>query len=110
MKLEEVLPAFREGKKIRRKCWPNSTYYFSLSSSRIHIDEADITLDDWEIVPDEPKPKVKRWLWVYKDPFRLGGPCLTSRFLTEAEAQAEEPHNPNIKYLYKYGEPIETEE
>ena len=55
MKFEEVLPALREGKKIRRRCG----YY--IKNNRI-VDEfgvaSDILQDDWEIVEEKNK-KIK---------------------------------------------------
>jgi hypothetical protein len=68
MKLEEVLPALREGKKIRRRVWPSLTA-LELKGGCIFFNEDFhektsldfyFKFDDWEIV----KEKVKRWLWV----------------------------------------------
>lgn len=70
MKLEEVLPALREGKRIRRRCYVDGGYILieegSMISSSGHcesLDEDDIFADDWEIVP-EPK-KIQSWLKLY---------------------------------------------
>ena len=67
--LEELLPEFRKGAKIRRKSWiigltcvcKNDDYTF---------DSYDIDASDWEIVPEEPidwdyiiKNKCLCWFW-----------------------------------------------
>lgn len=59
MKFEEVLPALREGKKIKRKCMPYD--YYHIKNNRI-VDEygdlytfgveADILQEDWEIIEE----------------------------------------------------------
>ena len=59
MKFEEVSPALREGKKIRRKCMPYG--YYHIKNNHI-VDEygelytfavaSDILQDDWEIVEE----------------------------------------------------------
>lgn len=59
-KFEEVLPALREGKKIRRKCFAEN-YFLDKNDCIIDIFETFEELlehDDWEIV-EEPKQKVK---------------------------------------------------
>ena len=73
MKFEEVLPALREGKKIRRKniIWQN--YYGFLFISEIEneifsdsvvdchyrITKEDLNTDDWEIVKEKRKVKLR---------------------------------------------------
>ena len=66
MKFEEVLPALREGKKIRRKCLPNR--YYSIVNNHIYDEigqlytfgvEADILQNDWEIVEETKNVKLK---------------------------------------------------
>ena len=70
MKFEEVLPAFREGKKIRRKFWSNEAY---IRKGKIFVFERvideyndvyvltinDLWADDWEIVKEPKKVKLK---------------------------------------------------
>lgn len=78
MKFEGVLPALREGKKIRRKSWAAGRYLrivkddleygTYLTDERELADTFSIGLDlighdDWEIVP-EPR-KIVRWLNLY---------------------------------------------
>ena len=65
MKLEEVLPALREGKKIRRTFWWEE-HYFKLTNDGIvdqegknfTIGKDDLCCLDWEIV-EVKKKKVK---------------------------------------------------
>ena len=66
MKFEEVLPALREGKKIRRKCM--SDKYYRIDNNHIYDNigqlytfgvEADILQDDWEIVEEKKKVKLR---------------------------------------------------
>lgn len=59
MKFEEVLPALKEGKKIKRSCMPYG--YYHIKNNRI-VDEygelytfgvaSDILQEDWEIVEE----------------------------------------------------------
>jgi len=62
MKLEEVLPALRELKKIKRKSWTlnGDILHKDFLDSEIRL--AEILADDWEIA-DEEKPKKKITLW-----------------------------------------------
>ena len=53
MKLEDVLPAFREGKRIRRKEWiPGVSRHRTDGgmSDRLVLDDFDLEGDDWEVV------------------------------------------------------------
>jgi hypothetical protein len=47
MKLEEVLPALREGKKIRRAYWPKGIYLTTVGDDVREIDEFDDTPPNW---------------------------------------------------------------
>ena len=76
MKLEEALPALREGKKIRRKdpSWinfydciyvncvgkvmPNRAYFEDYT-----LDTEDLDADDWEIVEETKKVKLRDLTW-----------------------------------------------
>lgn len=66
MKFEEVLPALRAGKKIRRKCM--SDKYYHIDNNHIYDNigqlytfgvEADVLQDDWEIVEELRKVKLR---------------------------------------------------
>ena len=73
MKFEEVLPALREGKKIRRKniVWKNYYGYLFVieNKDKIFSDSAgnddykltkeDLLVDDWEIVKEPKKAKLR---------------------------------------------------
>lgn len=66
MKIEEVLPALREGKKIRRTFWWEG-HYFKLASDGIVDQEGkkftfgkdDLLCSDWEIIKKKKKVKVR---------------------------------------------------
>lgn len=72
MRFEEVLPALREGKKIRRKAYPPDYYiclednvlkvfisYLNRRSGGITIMTRDLLTDDWEIVKEIKKIKLR---------------------------------------------------
>lgn len=72
MRFEEVLPALREGRKIKRALWPKEC--FLQMSEQGLIDEHGVedvlsnsllSADDWELVPE--KRKFKYWLKIYDD-------------------------------------------
>ena len=80
MKFEEVLPALRKGKKIRRKSWKPEEYIILITNDPEYgayitnekrgkqlylINLFWIHDDDWEIVP-EPK-KFEAWVNLYSD-------------------------------------------
>lgn len=48
MKLEEVLPEYRKGRKIKRESWGKYSYF----SGGCNISFCDIDADDWELVPN----------------------------------------------------------
>lgn len=51
--LEELLPEFRKGAKIRCKSWPENLCISLRGSSGINIAFYDVEADDWEKVPDK---------------------------------------------------------
>lgn len=66
MKFEEILPALREGKKIRRKFWFEG-HYFKLTNDGIINQEGkyfafgknDLFCSDWEIFKEVKKVKLR---------------------------------------------------
>lgn len=52
--LEEVLPAFREGKKIRRRSWDADSWISPLAAigAYVAITINDMKANDWEILDD----------------------------------------------------------
>lgn len=67
MYLEEVLPALRNGKKIRRADWNTGDYIYIKKDNKLYdsynelsICDIDfiITKDDWEIYDDEDNEKM----------------------------------------------------
>lgn len=79
MKFEEVLPALREGKKVRRKdiVWKNNYGFIyikdnkiifikgseiifnSFNNNKYVLDEEDLNADDWEIIAEKKKIKLR---------------------------------------------------
>jgi hypothetical protein len=83
MKFEEVLPALREGKKITRDGWGPSYYYkLDLNSMKI-VNSLDdviktenlIKFNDWEIVKEIVKEKIKYYPVMIKYSYSSG--CYT---------------------------------
>lgn len=74
--LEELLPEFRKGAKIRRKEWDNQSYYYyeknfiwNQDIELVSFDSKDVMADDWELY-QEPidwdyiiKNKCLCWFW-----------------------------------------------
>lgn len=68
MKFEEVLPALREGKKIRLKEWKNIEYIYKPKNETgfrtkdnhvVEIGWQDFFSDNWEIVKEKKKVKLR---------------------------------------------------
>lgn len=72
MKLEKVIPAYRKGKKIRRKCWNEEKVmdlcfvkgirkyvYVKEGQFRRAVIDALLEADDWEIVKEKKKIKIR---------------------------------------------------
>ena len=62
--LEELLPEFRKGAKIRQKRWKDGAYIEQCGQGIIYhyveIHEVDILADDWEgLVPAVPSAEMK---------------------------------------------------
>lgn len=81
MRFEEVLPALREGKKIRRNNWCKDGYIYINSNGELENQSGkrpaiilsrldDLEADDWEIVTEKKRVKlrdltaeqVKKWI------------------------------------------------
>lgn len=69
--LEELLPEFRKGAKIRRKGWLNQNQYYHLGDNfRLEMSKENIQSNDWEFY-QEPEPdwqyiienKCLCWFW-----------------------------------------------
>ena len=68
MKFEEVLPALREGKKIRRKSWKREECFFVIKNGSLVDDHGYIASyylnallmeEDWEIVEEKKRVKLR---------------------------------------------------
>jgi hypothetical protein len=76
-KFEDVFPALREGKKIRRRDYPSRRYLeatnnfiylkdsYETSLKQLYSFENEIFMQDWEIY-EEPKQKVPYYPVLYK--------------------------------------------
>lgn len=60
MKFEDVLPAFRKGKKIRRKIWSRIDAHISVPDNCgcWEFTREALFADDWEVVEEPKKPMV----------------------------------------------------
>lgn len=80
MKFEEVLPALKEGKKIRRTFWSPSHYielngtlfYDNVTCKDYNFNRYDFTCDNWEIyqeplLTDKEKEYLKNLVTPFKD-------------------------------------------
>ena len=61
MKFEEVLPALREGKKIRLKEWGEIEYIYNPKEDchGVNLSWKEFFSDDWEIVKEKKKVKLR---------------------------------------------------
>ena len=68
MRFEEVLPALREGKKIRRKEWEEIEYIYKPKNENelrtedyhvVNLSWEDFFSDNWEIVKEKKKVKLR---------------------------------------------------
>ncbi len=87
MKLEEVLPALRAGKKIKRKEWinPNTNCYM------YDLSDIDLLAEDWEIV-EESKCELCGGT----------GKMKVIPYFPESELYQDGVFNPNKMYEFKY--------
>ena len=60
LRFEEVLPALKAGKKVRRESWCITVYFKLGDDGSGWMTVRDFLADDWEVV----KEKVKRTVWV----------------------------------------------
>ena len=93
MKFEEVLPALREGKKVRRKSWGRVHSFIIIKDDslvddyhcNVGIYAYDLKADDWEVVKNKKKVKlrdltaeqVKKWI---DENCNRGGSCKDCPF------------------------------
>lgn len=105
--LEEVLPEFRKGAKIRRKNWPENLCISLRGSCGINIAFYDVNADDWEKVPDNPidwdyiiKNKCLCWFWNPGEERKRTG--LLARLISQDEYRFEKGGyngEPSIPYM-----------
>lgn len=80
---EAVFEIQENGKKVRRPNWRPHHDAETLYGLYRSCDEFDFRATDWEIL-EEPKPKVKRWLWY---PKQFGMVRVEIEFYSEGEAK-----------------------
>lgn len=105
--LEELLPEFRKGAKIRRKNWPENLCISLRGSCGINIAFYDVNADDWEKVPDNPidwdyiiKNKCLCWFWDHSEERKRTG--LLARLISQDEYRFEKGGyngEPSISYM-----------
>lgn len=61
--LEELLPKFRKGAKIRRECWKEGRY---IDIKTVRMSCLSIMADDWEIYED-PNKEEPDWDYIIKN-------------------------------------------
>lgn len=105
--LEELLPEFRKGAKIRRKNWPENLCISLRGSCGINIAFYDVNADDWEKVPDNPidwdyiiKNKCLCWFGDHSEERKRTG--LLARLISQDEYRFEKGGyngEPSIPYM-----------
>lgn len=105
--LEELLPEFRKGAKIRRKNWPENLCISLRGSCGINIAFYDVNADDWEKVPDNPidwdyiiKNKCLCWFWDHSEERKRTG--LLARLISQDEYRFKKGGyngEPSIPYI-----------
>lgn len=64
--LEELLPEFRKGAKIRRREWPENLCISLRNSCGLNIPYQDVEANDWEFVKDQ-EPEPIDWDYIIKN-------------------------------------------
>ncbi len=71
MKFEEVFPALREGKKIRRKSWEKDIVYDNTTTALCFLNiPVLLSADDWEIYEEVLDDAERRYLRNIINPFK----------------------------------------
>ena len=112
--LEELLPEFRKGAKIRRKSWIIGLEGVCKSDDYT-FDAYDIDASDWEIVPDEPIDwnsiiENKCLCWFFDGNEEVIG---SAGILTEVKSREEYPFIKTfngIKFAYQHCRPVRKNE
>lgn len=88
MKFEEILPALRNGKKIRKSCWLEGEYINlygicirNENGNKYSLYWADIIEENWELY-EEPKQKVKYYPALVK--------CNTQEYMVSVQKFKDE--------------------
>lgn len=122
MKFEEVLPAFKNGKKIRRKAWykkyfiyREGLFVYKEDGGYYHFMNCDQLLcDDWEII-EEPEPD---WSYIIKNKclcrfWDIDSEEVLSckfRYLKEVDSRKTFPYKDDFGYTWKHCRPVRKDE
>jgi hypothetical protein len=102
MKFEDVLPALRAGKRVRRSAWSKGDDV--VHSASCDLPMASIITDDWEIV----KEKAKKTVWVNV----LQGEhwYVTNGIFESEETAVIAAHRSGVKHIGTYSITMEVDE
>lgn len=111
--LEELLPEFRKGAKIRRKNWPENLCISLRGSCGINIAFYDVNADDWEKVPDNPIDwdyiiKNKCLCWFSDED--IEEPNFADRLLAIVENESGVKYMTKGKVTFVYCRPVRKDE
>lgn len=124
MKFEEVLPAFREGKKIRRSLWPKDEYIYG-ENGNVFDERGDIfdlilviiLCDDWEVV--EESEQTYDWDYIIKNKclcrfWDIDSEEILSykfRYLKEVDSRKKTfPYKDDFGYTWSHCRPVRRDE
>ncbi len=100
MKFWEAMKLASEGISVKRKTW--SHIFMIEKGVSQQFSQISMVADDWEIV-EEPKKKVKRWLWASRplnDGSQFGWTMLASLFYSDEEIIGFNSDREYIKLLW----------
>ena len=120
MKFEDVLPALKEGKKVRRSLWPKDEYIFRVNNLVCNekndywcpADFDNILRDDWEIIKESEydwdyiiENECPCWFWdIYEDGKVIGS-------LNNVHILEKCPYADNLNGLHwKHCRPVRPDE
>lgn len=111
--LEELLPEFRKGAKIRRKSWPENLCISLKGCCGINIPFCDVNADDWELVLDnhidwDYVVKNKCLCWFSDED--IEEPNFADRLLAIVENESGVKYMTEGKVTFAYCRPVRKDE
>lgn len=111
--LEELLPEFRNGAKIRRKSWPENLCISLKGCCGINIPFCDVNADDWELVLDnhidwDYVVKNKCLCWFSDED--IEEPNFADRLLAIVENESGVKYMTEGKVTFAYCRPVRKDE